>query len=436
MNPHTLPLPCDTQIEEEILGTLLVASDNDIIEILESLEPEDFFHRSSRIVFLAIQDLHKSNKSFDLLSVTSHLKDLGRLEEVGGNYYVSKLTLSHVVGFKAMDGVQILKEKTRLRKLLEIAEDLRTAAYSNQNSQVVVTNFEMRMSSVLDKNTTKDLTTSGVELVVEMVDKRIKGEKIYGIETGIKSFDDIFFGLQPAQYYAIAGRPSAGKTAFADQCCIQFIKNQIPVLYIPLESDEGRVIGKIACKMAKISYERFIKNKCNESELKAIRACAQTIRHSNLIVRRPSHNTPDALRALLVREIRKHECKIFIIDYVQKILDEKGDPRIGTMLASMTIQDVCVNLKTSGIVVCQMNRDAEKEKRPRMGHLKESGQIEQDADNICLLWSEKEKHELNPGEMLPSIMTIEKNKDGISGVDQKLSFDRELMTFKERNIFK
>lgn len=427
-----LPLPCALDIEEEILGLLLKDCGDESLEIIDKASGDDFYSRSNRIIFNEIKSLYGQGRAFDAISVTDSLKDKLKLDEVGGAYQISKIACRCAIGFTHLNGLETLKEKNRLRKLIELSKDIESAGYvSQQSSLEIIEDAEHRMNNISCEISQENLLESGADRVKEMVYARLRGEKVYGIETGIKSFDDVFFGLQRSQYYVIAGRPSAGKTAFIDQIACKLIEQEIPALYVPLESSEDRVIGKIACKISKISYGRFIKNKCNESELKSILKSNEKVRSSKLIFKRPAKLNADSLRSLLVREIRKNDCQVFFIDYLQKIAGEE-DPRIGVMNASMRVQDVCVETKAIGVVLAQMNRDAEKEKRPRMGHLKESGQIEQDADNICLLWGEKENHELEYGEMKPVILTIEKNKDGIQGVDQRMFFDRELMTFKER----
>lgn len=426
------PLPSAVDVEEEILGHLLTDSSDDCIDIIEKCSCEEFFSRSNRIVFSAIKTLHERGMSFDLIFLQTYLKDLGALEDAGGYARLSKLCCKFTMGFSALNGVDILKEKTRLRKLLQISNDIQSKAYQCEKSSETVSFIETHINGLNEDFLTGNLVDSASVKVKQMIQARKSGEKIYGIETGIKSFDDVFFGLQPSQYYAIAGRPSAGKTAFVDQVCLSLIRQAIPTLYIGLESSEERILGKIACKSAKISYTKFIQNKCNESELDSIDSRVDYISKAPFYLKRPMNMTSVDLRSLILREYRKNKIQVVIVDYIQKINGDSDDPRIGVMKASMQIQNICVETGITGLILCQMNRDAEKEKRPRMGHLKESGQIEQDADNICLLWGEKENHELEQGELKPVILTIEKNKDGIQGVDQKLYFERELMTFKER----
>jgi replicative DNA helicase len=436
MNTETTTLPCSIEVEEEIMGCLLTDTSDDTLEMIEQLNPEDFFQRSHRLIFESIKRLHGKNQPFDLISLTTNLSDLNLLQDVGGHYNLSVLSTKYTPGFNPINGIEVLKEKTRLRRILELCEEVKVKAYNSESTEEIINATETKLSKITENISDESLVSSGVKQLKQMIEARKTGEKIYGYKTGIKAFDDVFHGVQKSQYTIIAARPSDGKTSIVDQMSIAFMMEGIPFLYVPLESSEDRIIGKQACKMCKISYSRFLKGLCNESELQAIDKASDFIARSSMIMRRPKRYNADSLRSLILREIRKNDIKIVVIDYIQKLVQENSrDYKIAVSNASSEIQNLCVDTGIAAIVLCQLNRSAETEKRPRMAHLKESGQIEQDADNICLLWGEVEKHEVKPGECRPMILTIEKNKDGISGVDQKMDFDQEQMTFKERNKY-
>lgn len=427
-------LPQAPQIEDSVISNLLLDHSEETIDLIEELHPEDFFQRKNRILFESIRELSKQGKPFDGLNLTTFLKDEGILDHVGGQIHISNMMTKSGANFTSRHHVETIKEKTRLRKIIDLGEKVKTQAYQSERSSDIIEVLDKEIHAIDSKDNSENLITHGLGQVRKMIEARRNNEKIIGISTGIKAFDDIYFGLQPGLYTAICGLPSSGKTAFVDQSVCRFMEDEIPTLYIPLESGSDRITSKIACKKCRISYFRFLRGKCNPHELTTIEKSLDVIEKKPFYLKRPEKLTADSIRSLIMREWRKNKIKIVIIDYLQKINQDGDNERVSIARASSEIQNICINTGISALILCQLNRETRNQKRPHMGNIKDSGQIDQDADNIAILWNEKENHELEDGELRPSIMSIEKNKDGIQGVDEKLSFDGELMMFKERKI--
>lgn len=395
-----------------------------------------FCSRIHRELFECIRNLIEAKKPVDLLSVTDELKRLGTLEEVGGVGKVSSIITAYPQrGIESY--IEVLKEKMALRELIVLGNDISKNAYVSDSPKDLINQIEgsiFKIQKSTDSNKDSSLG-SAVSQLNQMIEVRKSGQVVHGLPSGIKTFDDIQGGFQKGQYYVLGGRPSMGKTAFADQVAINVLKQDKAVLYLSLESSSERVLGKMACKMAGVSFYSFIRNLCSQKQLIQIETCLEFLKTSKLSLVRPSQIYGNDIRSLILKEKRKNNTELFVMDYLQKVSIAHGqDERRAVSDASMAIQSSLVETGVPGLILVQLNREAEKESRPRMGHLKESGQIEQDADNIALLWSEVDRNTLSLGQHLPVILSIEKNKDGASGLDQEMIFDRELMTFKEKTI--
>ena len=125
--------------------------------------------------------------------------------------------------------------------------------------------------------------------------------------------------------------------------------------------------------------------------------------------------------------------ELVVIDYIQLIDIGGKDMRRNVTQASQNILMACKETGVAALVLAQLSRESEREGRPRLGHLKESGQIEQDAHGVILMWRDDEVEMLNPWDPVPIIATIAKNRNGPSGYDQKLWFNGDRLTFRERN---
>lgn len=425
-------MPQSSESELAVLGSIML-DPRDALEIALGLSVDHFWHKHHALTFTAISELHRLGNPIDTVSLTNHLRDSGNLEFVGGAYFVSQLT--RVVPSSSNVGyyVDVIREKQRLRNLIVLAGKIEKEAYEAEDSKDLLSDVESQIYAMGAENQTSENQLQEACLEIErQIELRKQGIKISGLSSGIPSFDQIFFGFQKGQYYVLGGRPSSGKSAFADQVCGNVLERGESVIYISLESSKERVVGKLAAKRAQVVYSDFIKGYLNPEDLERFSKANAFFKKSNLILHKPYDLTGASIRSLMRKEKRKNNIGLMIFDYLQLIGIPNGmDERRAIGDCSKQIQRACIETGVPALVLAQLNRDSEKEARPKMRHLKETSQIEQDADNIILLWSDKEPNEVPLTEYLPVTCSIEKNKDGPSGIDQELFFDRKLMTFRE-----
>lgn len=427
-------IPQSPEAEVNVLCSLLIDQYGTAAEFASSLTPSYFFNRNHRLVFEAMLGLFNQGKTIDTITVTDALRTNGKLEEIGGEYFVHSLiratpTSAHIQGW-----IEILKLKFILRSMAEMGARMQKECM-NGADLTTLSKYESEIFNLSSSSLKSDnrLQEAAAELD-RQIELRRSGQKIFGLTSGIASFDKYFGGFQKGQYYVVAGRPSAGKTAMADQIVTHFLLQKRSVLYVALESSEDRVLGKLACKLEDLCYSRFPRGFFNAQELAQFERANSFLKSSSLVLVRPNDITGLEIRSLIRKEKRNNNIDLVVVDYLQKItVGAHQNERQAIGDASQQIQRACVETGVPALILVQLNREADKE-RPRMSHLKESGQIEQDADNIVLLWHEKDPSEVPQGELIPMVMTIEKNKDGIRGWDQNIFFDGQLMKFKEQAI--
>lgn len=427
-------LPSCLDSERTVLSGLLTGTQDEFDDVILKGKPEFFSNRSYRIIFTGISHLHENQMPCDMVSLINYLKSINRIEEIGGTHTVHKLAAVHFPNFTVLKAIDILKEKFRLRALIDVCEEIKEEAYRFEPSDVLIRKMEDKAFEAgmnLETHSENRLICA-TDALQRMIEARRRKDEVVGLKSGIKSFDDIYNGFQEGQYYILGGRPSAGKTAFADQVAINLVSRNVPFLYICLESGDSRVVTKMACKHAGISYTKFNKGFCNPFELDQIEKSNKALKASEMILKRPFSIMGSDIRSIIKRDYRRHGIKLVILDYLQKIDQGRDDERVAIAKASKAIQDTCVETGVPALVLAQLNRENQPTKRPSMSELKGSGQIEQDADSIMFLWPEEDPYEVPMDQMLPVNLSIEKNKDGARGIDQKIYFDRPLMTFRER----
>lgn len=430
-----MTLPSDNEAEIAVLGSLLLGSREALDEALGIIEPSYFLSLRHQRIYEAIVTLGSQSAPIDAITVCGALRDAGRIEEVGGDVEVFGLTAKVCTSAHFTYFLERLVEKHRKRTLVEIGDFMQREAMNGDSSWEVIEEIEGKMDALtrFGSLSTQDQKQIGIDKVRESMEARKRGDKSGAMPTGIPSFDSNLIGLKPAQYYALAGRISAGKTAMADQISLHLLKQEISILYIGLEGTSQRIIEKLASKLAQVCYFHYVKGTLSTELEGRMKRAIGLVEKMPLTLITPPDITGSQIRSLMRRHSRSHNAKVLVIDYIQKVKPHPGadGERLAIAEASAQIQRGCIETGMAALVVCQLNRESDTRERPRLSQLKGSGQIEQDADNALLLWSEKDKHDLEAGELMPVTMSLEKNKDGPSCIDHHILFDGPLMTFRE-----
>lgn len=428
-------LPESLEAERIILSNLLCDDSGETLHACSRIKPHHFSSRSHKIVFEAIQSLSFEGKTTDLVTVSNLLASSNKITEVGGHGFVSGLFSSYLTSAHSQDHIDLIVEKYKLRRILEICEEAKYSTLKQEKSaEECIKNLEQEILLLdLEAENHENQLKEAYEEVKAMIEIRKGGQSVTGLLSKVKPFDDVFFGFQLSQLYVLAGRPSSGKTAFADQITGNLLMDNKCVVYISLESDRARVLLKLACKICGVSFWDFKRNKISPEHLLKVERINEILKTKELILLRPFDISPTDIRPLIRRLQRKQKIDLVVLDYIQKINIPNGwDERRTVSRAISEVQRACLETEIPALVLAQLNRESEGG-RPSLRHLKESGQIEQDADNVALLWSNVDKRELDQAAIdHPCILSVEKNKDGASGLDVEMNFEMKIMKFKEK----
>lgn len=432
---NELILPESIQAEQVIISSLLHDKTGEVFDSCSKLKPSHFLTRSHYLIFESVLKLRAESRPSDLVTVGDDLQKSGKIQEIGGHGELARIFTSQGHLGIASDHIQIVLEKYRLRKLIDICEKAKFEASNGSESDECISKLEHELTDLIDNDdSNENQRDNACQDIERQIEVRRKNGDITGLLSGIKPFDDVFFGFQAGQLYILAGLPSSGKTAMADQACGNLLLRDESVLYISLESDRSRVMGKLACKIAGVPYWNFIRNRLQPGELDAVQKMVNVLKKKNLILMRPFDISPMELRPLIRKVKRRDNVSLVILDYLQKVNMPSGWDEIRTVArASTEMGRACVETGLPALVLCQLNREIGEGNRPSMRNLKGSSQIEQDADNVALIWSMTSKRDLPEGEnYFPCILSVDKNKDGASGLDVEMDFEKRKMLFIKR----
>ncbi|MGA2092627.1 MAG: replicative DNA helicase [Sedimentisphaerales bacterium] len=394
-------MPESLTAEAAVLGSMII-DPVCISEVVEILNRDAFYRIEHQLIYDAIINLYEKNKGegIDGVLLRDELEKRKQLEQVGGVEYLGKVLNSLPSSANVSYYAGIVRDKQVLRDLIQTATDILNDAYDPTGESLEkLDEAEQRVFAIADKRATgqalaiKDLVTHAYELI----EKR-DGKHVTGLATGFTMLDQLTCGLQNGELIIIAGRPSMGKTALALNIAENLgIVEKIPVAIFSLEMGQQQLAERFLCSVSQIDAQLVRKGMLStEHYSKLVEACG-TLSAAPIYIDDTSALTPLALRAKARRLKRQYGIRCIFVDYLQLMhLDayriESRQQEITTI--SRHLKAMARELNIPVVVMSQLNRAPEGREGhlPRLGDLRESGSIEQDADVVMLIHREDYYH--------------------------------------------
>lgn len=420
--------PHDLKVESAVLGEILIGSEAGQ-NCIQSLRVDHFFSNAHQNIFNLIISMVKANKAIDAVTVTSEINSLQILETTGG--------LGYVMGLSTMSGsllpdkyIEILEEKRKLRKLIEISELSASKAYQNEKSDFLLNEISEELFKLQDISNSGNLTQSCIISVLDTLQRKKKGEVVTGLKTGIDILDRLLGGFKPL-FYTLGSRARMGKTSLIAQVCKRLLFEKRPTLVFEKDMSPELFILRMACMMAEVSFTKYDMGYATHAEIEDIEKAIKYINKSPLYIYSPPNFTVSSFVSIVKKEKRVHGIECVFLDHILK-LDVGQEYRTGLTLASSRIRDSVEENKLPHVILAQLNRGAHNCERPNASHIKEFDALFADCDVMSFLWSEKEFVDVPPSELFPMKITCGKNRYG-SEFEEDIYFDRPLLTFRNNN---
>ncbi len=435
--------PQNIEAEQAVLGSILLKAET-FGSVLEILRPPDFYKNSHKIIFEIMVDLFEKNDPQDVLTVSNLLRDKNKLDEVGGSTYLAALTSIIPVTANISSYAKIIREKSILRRLIEVNTDIAARCYEEQNDiDTLVDEAEQAIFDIAGKKSDQNFTpiksiVPDAFAAVEQLYKR--KELITGVPTGYSEIDKMTAGLQPSDLIIIAARPSMGKTSLAMNIAQHAsLIEKIGVAVFSLEMSKEQLVMRLLSSAGRIDSQRIRTGKLlNEDWPKLTRAVGMLSEAPIYIDDTPAISVLE-MRAKVRRLASQHEIGLIIVDYLQ-LMQGRGRIENRTQEISEISRALKALAKEHNIPVLalsQLNRGLESrtDKRPMMSDLRESGAIEQDADVICFIYRDEvyNKSEENPEIGIAEVI-IGKQRNGPTGF-VKLTFIKEFTMFENMSSY-
>jgi replicative DNA helicase len=436
--PTTHVPPQNIEAEESVLGAMLVAEPA-LTRVIDEvkLNAADFYLDRHREIFGAIHDLYAASKPVDELSVSEALTQHNKIDSAGGKHYVSELAAKVPAAGNAKHYAEIVQQNSLLRRLLTAGQEIQGWVNERDGEpRELSERAEKMLFEVAHKEQASDfrLLSEILHDEVDRLEKLSTGElEMTGTPSGFRDIDAITGGFQPGNLIIVAARPAMGKSALVANIAENVaVKANKPVAFFSLEMSEVELAQRfIACR-ARISGDKLRKGQVAERDWpKVVRACNE-LEEAPLWFDDSSDLGILDLRAkarrLHAQEQDRGGLGLIILDYMQLMRsdDHRANrvEQVGQISRGLKI--LARELEVPVVAISQLSRAPEQRTppKPQLSDLRESGQIEQDADVVAFLF--RQDYYRDPDEEPDGLadVIIAKHRNGPIGTRSLVFLDR------------
>lgn len=386
--PHSL------EAEQSVLGGLLV--DNSAWDrVADLLAAADFYRLEHKLAFDAIGRLVAANKPADVITVHEELRRMGKDEDCGGLDYLNALAMAVPSASNARRYAEIVRERSVLRRLVAAADEIAAAALSPQGKTLagILDAAEARIlgiateskRSAREPRPMRDLLAPAVD----RINAACEGAKGDTWPTGVELLDRCLKGgFKPGKLHVLAARPSVGKSSFAMSLALHLAKHGHTTLFLSQEMPADELTDRALSAEAFVDGEALSNGRqLSDNAWGRITAAVESLAQRDLWI--------DDQPALTVQDIRAKArrikgLRVLVVDYLQlcasTLVRENRTAQVGEI--SRGLKALAKELGITVLALSQLNREVEKRpgQRPMISDLRDSGEIEQDADAVLFLW--------------------------------------------------
>lgn len=392
------------------------------LERLMELGENVFYDPANLSVFRVMSDLYREGEKIDLLIIRTRLQERGEFEKAGGDKYLTLLMQEHSV-INVKHAIRTLVKLAHRRRLMQLSSEI-----SDLAKQPGVQN-EHILNQIQDVMQQLDLINHDEFVEMSAMFECDNGDvaSLYSVEgryvpTGFKALDSRLIGLFGSELIVIGSRPGVGKTALALNIA-QHVAKTKDVLFISLEMSTKQLGLRLISSSAMIDSDMIRRGQLSERDRVSINEHAMSLRSLKLTFTEYT-TTLDEITAKIRKYAQTHDVGLVVVDYlqlVQVLSAEQRYVKVGEISRQLKLMSRIYDIP----ILCplQISREAE-DRAPKMSDLRESGNLEQDADVVMFLHRDPREERSDYLNVL-----FAKNRSGKAGTMAKIIFRKKFTRF-------
>lgn len=368
----------DEEIEKAVLFYMIFGEEN--CELTE----QDFVIPTHQNIIKAYNSLKAKKEEISILTINNELDNSHKMLE-----YISNLG-NYIAQTSFKTAYEILKRYSKQRQVFNLSKDIQMQVRSEENIDIFIEKQISTLQKIELQTQKEDTFMSQINDTLLDIEKNLNKKQDYSLYTGFYDLDSLTDGLHNGELTVVGARPGVGKTTFSLQIAEKIARKGKAVAYVSLEMSSTQLIQKILSRKARVNSRKIRNGELTEDEIGKIACASQEISGMNFtIITKASSIQQIEIEARRLKN--KNKLDLLIIDYLQLVRNagrfNSREQEVADI--SRTLKLLSLEMEIPIIALCQLNRNASKNE-PTLADIRESGAIEQDADNVIFLY------QLNP----------------------------------------
>ena len=430
-------LPQSLEAEQAVLGSILIDS-RCLTDVIGILRAEDFSLQQNREIYETIYTMFNFSQTIDPVTVLDKMKELGVYREDSRSYILQLMEITPTAA-NAVRYANIVRDKSMLRGLADAASDISETVYNGVGTPAEILESAEKKIYALRKGERGDslehIGTTLHKVFDRLTELSQSDSTIPGLSTGMRDLDVKINGLNKSDLILLAARPAMGKTAFALNLCLNVAKKyKQTVAMFSLEMSREQLIMRLLANESFVELQKLLTGKLSEEEWSKLCMASSALSQTDI---RVDDNPAITVAEMNAKCRRVENLGMVIIDYLQLMngsgYGKGGDSRVNVVSEiSRSLKIMAKELNVPVICLSQLSRGPESrtDKRPMLSDLRESGAIEQDADEVLFLYRDEYYNE-NTEDKGVAECIVSKNRHGEVGT-VKLQWIPQYQTFTDR----
>lgn len=433
----TRQMPHSLEAEQAVLGSMLIDS-RCVPDVIGILKPEDFYLQQNREIYETIYAMFNFSQPIDPVTVLTRMQELGLFHETSAGYFKQLMEITPTAA-NAARYAGIVRDKSMLRGLATAAADITETVYEGVGTPAeILESAEKKIFALRKGERGESLEHIGVVLhkVFDRLNELAESDsEIPGLSSGLKDLDKKINGLNKSDLLLIAARPAMGKTSFALNIALNVAKKYgSTVAFFSLEMSREQLAMRLLAGESFVDSQKMATGKLDEAEWSKLGSASAVLSQTDIRV----DDNPSITVAEMNAKLRRVEnLGLVVIDYLQLMTGSgygrQAENRVNVVSdISRSLKIMAKELNVPVICLSQLSRanESRQDKRPMLSDLRESGAIEQDADEVLFLYRD-DYYNPNSEEKNVAECIVSKNRHGETGT-VKLQWLPQYTTFADR----
>lgn len=393
MLENIIEQPFAQDAEEVVVSSCLLTDGSENFDLVSQIvTSEDFYDSSCRIIFQCMEELAKDNKTIDEITVWDKIRRKNLEDDLGGIESLYRIQGKVETGMMSLNASKIVKERSQARSLLLASRASIESILGGSTADSVAIVLDKSLREITDAKNDKDDIKKASDDLKDKLESQSNGTyEFTALQTGIDHLDEKLDegGIGKGEVFVISAPTSCGKSQLALNIVLRAaVQDNKPIGIFSFEMPTEQLTKRMAQTASAVNLRRFRDKVASEEDKQKVYSSLDKIQQAPIYTEHYVRNV-DELRSKARSMKRKYSIEALVIDYLQLIpYDTKMSKNDGVSFISHAIKQLAIELNIPIILLAQVNREGAKRDSGLSIHdLRDSGDIENDADVILLMWA-------------------------------------------------